>query len=56
MLDPSQANALIYSTLCGFMLIGLWAGYNTKNKREFISGVRTQSGAFARLTQPSPSP
>ncbi|WFD46960.1 hypothetical protein GLX27_001604 [Malassezia furfur] len=43
MLAPSQANALIYATLCGFLLIGLWAGYHTKNKREFISGVRTQS-------------
>lgn len=43
-LDPSQGNALVYSTLCGFMLIGLWAGYNTRSKREFISGVRTQSG------------
>ncbi|WFD24188.1 hypothetical protein MEQU1_002885 [Malassezia equina] len=42
-LDPSQGNALVYSTLCGFMLIGLWAGYNTHSKREFISGVRTQS-------------
>lgn len=56
MLDPSQANALVYSTLCGFMLIGLWAGYNTKNKREFISGVRTQSGlcpcSRSRATRP----
>ena len=43
-LDPSQANALIYSTLCGFMLIGLWAGYYTRNKRDFLSGVRTQPG------------
>lgn len=43
-LDPSQGNALVYSTLCGFMLIGLWAGYNTRSKRDFISGVRTQSG------------
>ncbi|KAL4398792.1 hypothetical protein ACI68E_004189 [Malassezia pachydermatis] len=45
-LDPSQANALIYSTLCGFMLIGLWAGYYTRNKREFLSGVRTQPGMY----------
>mgnify|MGYP006948644750 FL=1 len=51
MLAPSQANALIYATLCGFLLIGLWAGYHTKNKREFISGVRTQSGTSPPLTQ-----
>lgn len=56
MLAPSQANALVYSTLCGFMLIGLWAGYNTKTKREFISGVRTQSGTSRSLTQLSRSP
>ena len=45
MLSPSQSNALIYSTLCGFMLVGLYAGYWTKSKREFLSGVRTQPGA-----------
>lgn len=45
-LDPSQSNALVYSTLCGFMLIGLYAGYHTRSKREFISGVRTQPGAW----------
>lgn len=45
MLDKSQADALVYSTLCGFMLIGLVAGYYTKSKREFFSGVRTQPGA-----------
>lgn len=45
MLDKSQADALVYSTLCGFMLVGLVAGYYTKSKREFFSGVRTQPGA-----------
>ncbi|WFD08251.1 hypothetical protein MVES1_003623 [Malassezia vespertilionis] len=50
-LAPSQANALIYSTLCGFMLIGLWAGYNTRNKQEFISGVKTQAAAHAFLVK-----
>lgn len=45
MLDPSQANALVYATLCGFMLVGLLAGYYTKSQREFFSGVRTQPGA-----------
>lgn len=53
-LDPSQGNALVYSTLCGFMLIGLWAGYNTRSKREFISGVRTQSGMCGLLTAAGP--
>lgn len=48
-LDPSQGNALVYSTLCGFMLIGLWAGYNTRSQREFISGVRTQPGTWCAL-------
>ena len=27
---------MIYSTLCGFMLVGLYAGYWTKSKREFL--------------------
>lgn len=44
MLDASQSNALVYSTLCGFMLVGLYAGYQTKTKTEFLSGLRTQSG------------
>ncbi|WFD33089.1 hypothetical protein MSPP1_004146 [Malassezia sp. CBS 17886] len=54
MLDLSQANALVYSTLCGFMLIGLYAGYCTKSKREFISGVRTQSDMSSSLLQSYP--
>ena len=43
-LTKAQGDALVYSTLCGFMLVGLWAGVNTRSKREFISGVRTQPG------------
>ncbi|KAI3625077.1 hypothetical protein CBS9595_000438 [Malassezia furfur] len=54
MLAPSQANALIYATLCGFLVIGLWAGYHTKNKREFISGVRTQSDMSSSLLEAYP--
>ena len=43
MLDKSQANALVYSTLCGFLLVGLFAGYKVKSKVDFLSGIRTQS-------------
>lgn len=46
-LTKAQGDALVYSTLCGFMLVGLWAGINTRSKREFISGVRTQPGTWA---------
>lgn len=49
MLDPSQANALVYATLCGFMLVGLLAGYYTKSQREFFSGVRTQPAYLLAL-------
>lgn len=44
MLEASQGNALVYSTLCGFFLVGMIAGYFTHDKRDFISGVRTQPG------------
>ena len=43
MLEVTQANALVYSTLFAFMLVGLYAGYNVKNKIDFLSGIRTQS-------------
>ncbi|PWY99472.1 hypothetical protein BCV70DRAFT_227289 [Testicularia cyperi] len=43
MLDKSQANALVYSTLCAFMLVGLFAGYKVRNAVDFLSGIRTQS-------------
>jgi len=43
MLEVSQANALVYSTLSAFMLVGLYAGYNVRSKFDFISGIRTQS-------------
>ncbi len=45
MLEVTQANALVYSTLCGFLLVGLYAGYNVRSKFDLISGIRTQSGA-----------
>ncbi|WFD35366.1 hypothetical protein MCUN1_002220 [Malassezia cuniculi] len=54
MLDKSQADALVYSTLCGFMLVGLVAGYYTKTKREFFSGVRTQPDMSGSLLQSYP--
>ncbi len=44
MLETSQANALVYSTLCGFMLVGLYAGFKVRNTTDFLSGLRTQSG------------
>ncbi|GAC97538.1 hypothetical protein PHSY_005124 [Pseudozyma hubeiensis SY62] len=43
MLEVHQANALVYSTLCGFMLVGLYAGYRVRNTNDFLSGLRTQS-------------
>ncbi|SOV08893.1 uncharacterized protein UDID_04648 [Ustilago sp. UG-2017a] len=43
MLPTSQANALVYSTLCGFLLVGLFAGYKVRNTTDFLSGLRTQS-------------
>lgn len=46
MLAVSQANALVYTTLVAFMGVGLFAGWRVKSKADFISGVRTQSGAL----------
>lgn len=46
MLETSQANALVYSTLCGFMLVGLYAGFKVRNTTDFLSGLRTQSGTY----------
>jgi hypothetical protein len=46
MLAVSQGNALVYSTLCAFMLVGLFAGYRTQNATQFLSGLRTQSGEW----------
>ncbi|KAE8255574.1 hypothetical protein A4X06_0g348 [Tilletia controversa] len=45
-LSVSQGNALVYSTLSAFFLVGLYAGYRCKTERDFFSGIRTQ-GAFA---------
>ena len=45
-LAVSQGNALVYSTLCAFMLVGLFAGYRTQNATQFLSGLRTQSGEW----------
>ena len=44
MLQASQANALVFSTLVGFGFVGVYAGYRVKNKVDFLSGIRTQSG------------
>lgn len=44
MLTVSQSNALVYSALSAFFLVGLYAGWRTKNKQDFLSGIRTQSG------------
>lgn len=44
MLQTSQANALVYTTLVGFGFVGFYAGYRVKNKTDFLSGIRTQSG------------
>jgi Na+/proline symporter len=43
MLTVSQANGLVYSTLVGFGLVGVYAGYRVKNRMDFLSGIRTQS-------------
>lgn len=45
-LAPSQGNALVYSTLVGFAAVGFYAGYRVKNKVDFLSGIKTQSGAL----------
>ncbi|KDN46276.1 hypothetical protein K437DRAFT_108740 [Tilletiaria anomala UBC 951] len=56
MLDVTPANALVYTTLCGFMLVGLYAGWHVKSKSDFISGIRTQtsepSSAFVQWLLP----
>lgn len=44
MLQTSQANALVYTTLVGFGFVGFYAGYRVKNKTDFLSGIRTQGG------------
>ncbi|SYW79401.1 uncharacterized protein UBRO2_03085 [Ustilago bromivora] len=49
MLPTSQANALVYSTLCGFLLVGLFAGYKVRNTTDFLSGLRTQSDMSSSL-------
>lgn len=46
MLQVSQANALVFTTLVGFGGVGVYAGYRVKNKADFLSGIRTQSGEF----------
>ncbi|KAE8229571.1 hypothetical protein CF326_g5457 [Tilletia indica] len=45
-LSVSQGNALVYTTLSAFFLVGLYAGYRCKTERDFFSGIRTQ-GTFA---------
>ena len=45
MLQTSQANGLVYSTLVGFGFVGVYAGYRVKSKVDFLSGIKTQSGA-----------
>lgn len=45
-LATSQANALVYSTLVGFGLVGVYAGWRVKSKMDFLSGLRTQSGGY----------
>lgn len=49
MLDKSQSNALVYSALSAFFLVGMFAGWRVRNKNDFLSGIRTQSGAFFRV-------
>lgn len=43
MLDVHTANALVYTTLCAFMGVGLYAGYRVRNTNDFLAGLRTQS-------------
>lgn len=47
MLTVSQSNALVYCALSAFFLVGLYAGWRTKNKQDFLSGIRTQSGELS---------
>ncbi|KAK0539783.1 hypothetical protein OC842_000823 [Tilletia horrida] len=41
-LSLTQGNALVYTTLSAFFLVGLYAGYRCKTERDFLSGLRTQ--------------
>lgn len=43
MLQTSQANALVYTTLVAFGGVGFFAGWKVKNRVDFLSGLRTQS-------------
>lgn len=51
MLQVSQANALVYTTLVGFGFVGIYAGYRVKNKVDFLSGIKTQSGEYKEKKQ-----
>lgn len=44
MLQKSQGDALVYSTLVGFGLVGVYAGYRVKSRVDFLSGIKTQPG------------
>lgn len=48
MLNVSQSNALVYSALSAFFLVGMFAGWKVRSKKDFLSGIRTQSGECAR--------
>lgn len=66
MLNVSQSNALVYSALSAFFLVGMFAGWRVRSKTDFLSGIRSQSGAyvvahieyqeFTTLTPSSPLP
>ncbi|CAO1626548.1 unnamed protein product [Parajaminaea phylloscopi] len=43
MLSVTQSNALVYSALSAFFLVGMFAGWKVRSKTDFLSGVRTQS-------------
>lgn len=43
-LDTSQGNALVFSTLVGFGLVGVYAGWRVKSKMDFLSAFKTQRG------------
>lgn len=48
MLQVSQANALVYTTLVGFGFVGFYAGYRVKNRVDFLSGIKTQAGVYGQ--------
>lgn len=42
-LTTTQGDALVYTTLVGFGLVGVYAGWRVKSNLDFLSAFRTQA-------------